>query len=312
MGTRHSIVVASILALALAAGLVLAASARATFPGRNGLIAFTARVAGPEQRFGTEQIFVMNPDGSGQKQITHGTSFDASGPSISPDGSIIVFAQWTGNTDEIRAMSTTGADSRHLATAEAKSVCFSPDGRQVAFTCKHQVWVMNADGSHQRRLTALTGLREAWIATYSPNGKTIVIGATDAANKMGPCEILAVNADGSHLRRLASTAEPGSYPWPARGLSFSPDGKKIAYCVYANKTETETLIRVMNADGTNQRLLPHSYGFTEPCYSPDGRQILCLNGHHQISVARVNGTHWRQLTHVSGGVGWPNWGPHVR
>jgi TolB protein len=313
------IVVTCVLGLALAAGLVVAASARATFPGRNGLIAFNSEVAAEEQ------IFVMNPDGSGLKQITHvtaGTQWGAEEPSISPDGRTIVFVQWIGNTVEIRAMTTTGADSRHLATGQCEDPSFSPDGKQVVFVLHGQIWVMNADGTQQRRLTAFTAAEINAMGilspSYSPDGRTIVFATSlwhDTHSPGNHCEILAMNADGSHLRRLAFTTEadyPGGTTW---GVSFSPDGKTIVYGAHTSKDGF--LVRLMNADGSNQRTLPRSYGFIWPSFSPDGRQILCVNGHHQVSVVNADGTHWRRLTHVAGGVYYlytnaPSWGPHVR
>jgi Tol biopolymer transport system component len=293
--------------LALALLAALAASAGVTFPGRNGLIAFDARVGGHYQ------IFVMNPDGSGLRPITHGTA-DRTEPSISPDGRTIVFVQQNATRGEVRAMTTTGAHQRHLASGWCDWPSFSPNSKQVVFTCKNQVWVMNASGSHQRRLTRLGRTTRVWFPTYSPDGKTIVFVAqlfVSQSSPKGRCRILAMNADGSHLRRLAYTTGAGYFSdFPTLGISFSPDGKTIAYGAYTNKGVS--FLRVMNSDGSDQRLLPRSYGFTFPCYSPDGRQILSLNSHSQICLASAAGTHWRRLTRVSGGVDWaPNWGPHV-
>jgi Tol biopolymer transport system component len=302
MRNRQSIMIVAC-ALALAAGVVLAASARATFSGPNGRITFA---------HGGE-IFVMNPDASGLQQLTSGTA-DCEAPSISPDGKTIVFVHNTPAGSEIRAMTASGANQRHLATGWCGWPSFSPNGKQVVFTCRGQVWVMNATGSHQRRLTPPRGNTERLFPTYSRDGKTIVFVAQVFVSRSPPrerCEILAMNFDGSHLRRLAYTTGPDYLSdTPTFGFSFSPDGKKIAYSAC---TTTSEVLRVMNADGTDQRLLPRSYGFTFPCYSPDGRQILCVNGHSQVSVARADGSRWRQLTHISGGVGWaPNWGPLAR
>jgi Tol biopolymer transport system component len=310
MHTKHAIsVITSALVLALATGAVLAPCARATFPGRNGLITFSVWVGS------STQVFVLNPNGFGLRQISHGTA-NCDDPSISPDGKTIVYYAWGGASEEIRAMSTTGAHQRHLATCTGLSgwPTFSPSSRQVIFVCKGQVWLMNADGTRQRRLTHLGRHTTPMPPTYAPNGKTIVFVAWLSSPTTGKSrgEILAMDANGRHLRRLAYT--DASLRWhgaaPTFGVSFSPDGKKIVYDAFTLKTK---FLRVMDADGRHQRLLPGSYGFSWACYAPDGRQLLCLPCHFQIYVARVDGTRWRRLIRLSTGGVWspPNWGPRA-
>src|SRR5436305_12114452 len=85
------------LALSLAAAIVLVAalasvSAQATTPGKNGLIAFH-RAYG---RSGvTAAIFVMNPDGTAQRQLTHPKFHGVDEiPDFAPDGSNILFTRY--------------------------------------------------------------------------------------------------------------------------------------------------------------------------------------------------------------------------
>src|SRR4051812_24058244 len=80
-------------ALAACAALLGSASpARATFPGANGKIAFsTDQSADP-------QVFTVNPDGSGETQLTFSASGHAVGPDWSPNGTKIIFqGDQTGN-----------------------------------------------------------------------------------------------------------------------------------------------------------------------------------------------------------------------
>lgn len=79
------------------------------------------------------------------------------------------------------------------------------------------IWVMNADGSKQRRVSRVFGEYPAW----SPDGRKIAFDR----NTFGPTgwDIWVVNADGSHPRPLiASRADE-------QGAAWSPDGKTIAY-----------------------------------------------------------------------------------
>ena len=75
---------------------VAAVPAGATFPGKNGRIAFTSNLKG------TWQIFTMKDDGTSLRQVTHiPDSQDISlFPSWSPDGTSLVFASsMTGDFD---------------------------------------------------------------------------------------------------------------------------------------------------------------------------------------------------------------------
>ena len=73
----------------------------------------------------------------------------------------------------------------------------SPDGRRIAFTSNRdqqgEVYVMNANGSGQKRLTRRAG--DDWAPDFSPDG-------TQIAFTQLPGTIWVLNADGTGLRRL--------------------------------------------------------------------------------------------------------------
>lgn len=75
---------------------------------------------------------------------------------------------------------------------------FSPDGRRIVFTSNRdrngEVYVMNANGSGQRRLTRRAG--DDFLPRFSPDGAQIAFVTL-------PGTINVMNADGTGLRRLA-------------------------------------------------------------------------------------------------------------
>ena len=73
--------------LTLLSWALIAPSAHAAFPGNNGKIAFT-KTLGPN-----EEIFVMQPDGSGLVNLTQNPADDTD-PTWSPDGQKIAFASY--------------------------------------------------------------------------------------------------------------------------------------------------------------------------------------------------------------------------
>ena len=96
------------------------------------------------------------------------------------------------------------------------------------------LWVMNADGSGQRRLApAFPGMR------WSPDGQKITFAAIVVQPDRLTSDVYVMNADGSGQEKL--TSDPG---WES-GLAWSPDGRKIAFVSGLGNSE----IHVMNADG---------------------------------------------------------------
>src|SRR4051812_37868277 len=108
------------LAILGAVALLLPAAASASFPGKNGKIAFER----------DNEIFVMNPDGSGAVPITSdGTA--KRDPSVSADGRFVVYSAGL----NLHVIGSDGKGDRLITTERAndQSPAFSPDGRKIAF-----------------------------------------------------------------------------------------------------------------------------------------------------------------------------------
>jgi TolB protein len=191
-------------------------------------------------RNGTSRIFVMNADGSDQRNLTRNDSW---GPDWSPDGRRIAFNSMVGAGGLDVGGFVVDADGSGLHRTSRHYVeypAWSPDGSQIAFMAPepgaggtnpdYNIFVMDADGSHVRRLTTATG-EDGWPA-WSPDGTQIVFSsgrddcaisnATDCrtTGDIGPWEdVWIMSADGTNERRL--TSEFGQF------FAWSPDGSEI-------------------------------------------------------------------------------------
>jgi Tol biopolymer transport system component len=260
----------------------LAYPAHATFPGKNGRIAFVQN----------GEIFTMKPDGTSIRQLTHvGPDLAASWPAWSADGKHIVFNRGTpppdgDSTGEIWLMNADGGN-QHLLLGEqgfkAQRPSFSPDGTKVVFArCDLNlgegdscgIFTIGIEGHQLKSVVPIRLGDTDRSPMYSPDGETIafIISPDEHSGFNGVTYL--IDADGSHRRRIT---QPG--PCLIRP-DWSPDGSKITLFAHLCNPQNET-IAVMNADGTNVRYLtnngadffnaPHD---RNPAFSPDGNSIV--------------------------------------
>ena len=112
-------------------------------------------------RMGHVHLYVMNPDGTGAKQLTFGPSEDQ--PAWSPDGSRIAYFGTTGRNPAVFVMNADGSNIKKLVVGTAQvrgggghtyfvgQPTWSPDGQKIGFTTDvsghHEIFTVNLDGS---------------------------------------------------------------------------------------------------------------------------------------------------------------------
>ncbi len=179
------------------------------------------------RRQGDGFLWLMSPDGSGVRTLLSPEAFaDPRTPCHAvtpggwlPDGERLVFQGSAAETRAIKvcAVNLDGTDLEVIRSDEEVmnvSPAVSPDGRHIAFSSNRddnlEIYVMNADGGHLRRLTDHPGRDDQ--PTWSPDGQWIAFSST----RDGIFEIYIMRADGSDLRRLtdnkAIDADPAWSP----------------------------------------------------------------------------------------------------
>src|SRR5215218_938237 len=102
-------------------------------------------------------------------------------------------------------------------------------------TGEGEIYVMNADGTNQTRLTF--NAADDGDPTWSPDGQKIAF----ASDRDGDLDIYTMNADGTGTTQLTNAPAADFSP------AWSPDGTRIAFVRIVNGAGE---IGVMNANGT--------------------------------------------------------------
>jgi len=257
----------------------------------------------------SNQICIMNADGSGFRRLTTDNNRQHFYPSLSPDGTSVVYAAFEAvNNYEIYEMD--------LATGNVTQVTngfgietgpeISPDGTQITYakynagTDRHQIVVADRNGSNAQNITDI----ESWDPTWSPNGNQILF----ASDSRGSVQLYVVGLEGKKEKIISNL--------PAiRGRSdWSADGKYIV--TYSGPAWNRELY-IMNADGTNAHQLTPSGGNSQgPSFSPDSQWVVftAYFDHYgddhgcEIYMVRIDGTDLRRLTDNNYCDYQPRWG----
>jgi Tol biopolymer transport system component len=234
---------------------------------------------------GSYDLAVVNADGTGDRLLSGGPGLDA-GPTWSPEGSLIAFLHATEAGPAVHVVAPDGGPIRRLsqtgyygAGATGAAPAWSPDGTSIAFTGTTRleyyrygfteytdVYVVDADGLFERRLTASTSWTGNTAPIWSPDGRRIAFESTREGG------VYQMNADGTCETRVgkriasAPTWQPVASAPPAprircADLELSAPNERGAIALAGSETIHLTILNRETEPATGVRLTaPHPDG----------------------------------------------------
>ena len=219
---------------------------------------------------GSRHTWIMNADGSDQRQLTDG-AYEDQGTHVSHDGRYIVFTSNRTGTYHVYRMDIDGNNLKQLTDGPGEiSPHFSPDGLWVICNSpNYRSWKVPADGGELVQLT------NSWASGMSPDGKLITyVRPAEAGTLLWNITIMPFEG-GPPLKTFDVTSDSRpSFRW-------KPDGRAIIYNVtHGGVLSGVTNLWIQSLDGGPPKQLTNftSETFFSFDWSRDHKWLACGRG----------------------------------
>ncbi len=248
----------------------------------------------------TNNIWVMNADGSNKRQLTS-DQFENTSPTWSPDGIQIAYASRRAPTSKLMIVTTAGGAQSQLSLLSPwpNTISWTPDGTK--FAARGEAGRLQKIGPHGESLGSLTGIIPGAggpivyqaFPSWSPDSRQL------ALHDIRGSGIYIADTAASTARRLLPLAGINTPTW-------APDGSRIAFAKRGAQQEDQ--IRTVQLDGSDERnlrsgifgiLSSHSWGNHPSRPTAAGSQVTVSVGNASVSFSSVTGAGTTTISSLS-------------
>lgn len=250
---------------------------------------------------GVQQIYCINADGTNNRKIIE-ASIGLNHQDWSPDTMKYAAVGYIGGGNTTWSIYTFNYNGTGLSRLTYVNnvwdtePAWSPDMSRISFTrtypnqnMKHELWVMNSDGSNQHYV----GI-EGFMAKWSKDGRKFIYTAKKTNSNF---DIYTCDTNGINENRLTYSSNDKRFP------VYSPDGTVIVFSAGTDNSMTDWEIYKMKSDGTNIRQLTSNNAY-EFCaqWSPDGTMFAYGSDVHEagkweIYIMDTSGSNVQRVTY---------------
>lgn len=273
---------------------------------------------------GTLNVFESSIDGKTAKQLTKFSKHPVRTLSAASNG-LLAFS-WDGDIYTLRpgsepqkvnvTVNTDDYDSdlvKRYVRSGASDITVSPDGKQVAFIYRGDLYVTSTEYKTTKRITDTPAQERT--ANFSPDGRSIVFDS----DVDGIWQLFIARIKDDKEKEFAYATDIVIEPLYKCGTSamqpqFSPDGKKVAFL--EDRTELKVIdvaSKKVNTALDGKYNYSYSDGDVPFSWSPDGKWILISyigNGgwnNTDVAIARADGSQVVDLTESGHSDSTPKW-----
>jgi dipeptidyl aminopeptidase/acylaminoacyl peptidase len=271
--TRRTVTVA-ISALTVTAALAAAGPAQASFPGTNGLIAYTSG----------GNVFLVDPTLSPPvtQQITTiggftSVNWDATGKRLVADNTNpgIAGINFLEPRSETPVTPLPGTDTNDDTPA------FDPTGTMITFEESNDIFVENVDGTGRTNMTLANG-DVLTNPDWSPDGQFL------AAEDSTDHQIKRITLADGTLTTLTPPAAGCAAANPCDDPSYSPDGQRVAYDQDAAPANGIYTVAADGSATTVTRLSDSNDDIS--AYAPEGTQVAFQDNTSRLGLVPTDGS----------------------
>jgi len=225
---------------------------------------------------GNTDIWIMQPDGTEQRQLTVNAGVNGS-PAATSDNRYIVFVSNRTGSFQVWRMNMDGSNQTQLTFGSAKNYpTTTPNGKWVLYnsTDNWHLWKVSVDGGEPSELTDFV----ASTPEVSPDGKVIAcIGRNESKRRL-----LILPIDGGPAVR-----EMDFFGWVSR-IQWMNDGQAV---IYAGERDGRRAIikQTLNGGLSEEPLSLDTDELFDFGYSPDGRSFALNRGAWLNDLVLING-----------------------